>query len=129
MDVVETRPAAADRRAVRGTVRIAATTEVAGEAAEVAVDRDRVEVARVSVGRVVVDAPSARSGGGTTVIPVVAERPAVVRQPVLTEVLHVRHVVGREAVRGRCRSGASAPLWGMARGWREVVGLGRRAEG
>ncbi len=67
--------------------------------AEVELDRYRVEVTRVPVGRVVETAPLARVEGDTTIVPVLEERFVVVKQLFLAEELHIRHVVEREVVR------------------------------
>ena len=61
-------------------------------------DRHRVEVTRVPTGRVVDEAPAARAEGDTTVIPIVEEQFVVVKQLVVVEELHIRHVLEREAV-------------------------------
>ncbi|WP_237477295.1 YsnF/AvaK domain-containing protein [Lichenibacterium dinghuense] len=97
--LVEERLAVAKRRVAGETVRISTTTETAEEVAEVALDRYRVEVTRVPVGRVVEAAPPARSEGDTTIVPVLEERYVVVKQLVLTEEIHIRHVVEREVKR------------------------------
>lgn len=86
------------RRRPTGRVRVGTHTETVQAIAEVELDRYRVEVTRVPVGRVVAEAPSARTEGDTTVIPVVEERLVVVKQLVLVEELHVRHVLERETV-------------------------------
>ena len=85
-------------RVVTGTVRVTTTTEVVEEVAQVDLDRYRVEVTRVPVGRVVEHAPLARSEGDTTIVPVLEERFVVVKQLFLKEELHIRHVVERETV-------------------------------
>ena len=86
------------RRKVTGRVRIATHTETSEAHAEAEVDRYRVEVTRVPVGRVVDEAPLARAEGDTTIIPVVEERYVVVKQLVLVEELRIRHVLERETV-------------------------------
>ena len=99
LELVEERLAVAKRRVAGGRVSISTTTEVVEEIAEVALDRYRVEVTRVPVGRVVEEAPLARAEGDTTILPVVEERFVVVKQLFLKEELHVRHVVEREVRR------------------------------
>lgn len=99
LEVIEERLAVAKRRVAGGTVRISTTTEVVEEVAEVALDRYRVEVTRVPVGRIVDEAPLARAEGDTTIVPVMEERFVVVKQLVLKEELHIRHVVEREVKR------------------------------
>ena len=62
------------RRTVRGqTVRIATTTRSRDEAVEVPLVRDRVDVERVAVGRVVDTTPAVREEGDFTVYPVMEE--------------------------------------------------------
>ena len=99
LQIVEERLAVSKRRVVRGTVRVSTTTEVVEEIAEVDLDRYRVEVTRVPVGRIVDEAPVARAEGDTTILPIVEERFVVVKQLYLKEELHIRHVVERETVR------------------------------
>ena len=85
-------------RVVTGTVRVTTLTEVVEEVAQVGLDRYRVEVTRVPVGRVVEHAPLARSEGDTTIVPVLEERLVLVKQLFLKEELHIRHVVERETI-------------------------------
>ena len=99
LQLVEERLAVAKRRVAGGTVRISTTTETVEELAEVELDRYRVEVTRMPVGRVVDEVPPARTEGQTTIVSVVEERFVVVKQLVLTEELHIRHVVEREVKR------------------------------
>ena len=86
------------RRRLRGRVRVTTHTEVTEATAEVELDRYRVEVTRVPVGRVVDEAPVARAEGDTTIIPVVEERFVVVKQLFLVEELRIRHLVERQVV-------------------------------
>ncbi|RYC29964.1 DUF2382 domain-containing protein [Lichenibacterium minor] len=99
LEVVEERLAVAKRRVASGTVRISTTTEMVEEVAEVELDRYRVEVTHVPVGRIVDEVPLARAEGDTTILPVVEERFVVVKQLFLKEELHIRHVVEREVAR------------------------------
>ena len=96
--VVEERLSIATRRRSTGSVRVGTRTEVVDAVAEVELDRYRVEVTRVAVGRVVEEVPAARAEGDTTIIPVVEERLVVVKQLFLVEEVHVRHVLEREQV-------------------------------
>lgn len=91
--------AVAKRRVVTGTVRVSTMTEAVQDIAEIDLDRYRVEVTRVPVGRVVDEAPLARAEGNITIVPVLEERLVVVKQLFLKEELHIRHVVERETVR------------------------------
>ena len=99
LQVVEETLDVSKHRVVTGTVRVTTTTEVVEEVAQVEIDRYRVEVTRVPVGRVVEQAPLARSEGDTTIVPVLEERLVVVKQLFVKEELHIRHVVERETVR------------------------------
>ena len=86
------------RRRLTGAVRVSTRTETVQAVAEAELGRYRVEVTRVPVERVVSEAPAARAEGDTTIIPVVEERLVVVKQLVLVEELHVRHILDRETV-------------------------------
>lgn len=99
LQIVEEHIEVAKRRALIGTVRVGTRTETVEEIADVELDRYRIEVTRVPVGRVVDVAPVARAEGDTTVIPVVEERLVLVKQLFLVEEVHVRHVRERELVR------------------------------
>ena len=81
------------RDAVTGTVRVSTRTETRDEVAEVALDRNVVDVTRVPVGRLVEAAPPVRTEGNLTVVPVLEERFVVVKQLYLAEELHIRHRV------------------------------------
>ena len=94
--LVEERLAVSKRQVVSGTVRIGTFTESHDEIAEIELDRYRVEVVHVPVGRIVEVAPVARAEGDTTIVPVVEERYVIVKQLFLKEELHIRHVVERE---------------------------------
>lgn len=96
---VEERLTLSKRRVAAGTVRVATLTEVHEDVAEVELDRDRVEVTHVPVGRVVDVAPASRVEGDTTIVPVVEERLVVVRQLFLKEEVHIRRVTEREVAR------------------------------
>ena len=82
-----------------GSVRISTHVEVVEETVVVELDRYRVDVTRVPIGRVVAEAPLARAEGDTTIVPVIEERFVVVKQLFLKEELHIRHVVVREVKR------------------------------
>lgn len=99
IQVLEETLAVAKRRKSTGKVRLTTSTETTEAFAEVELDRYQVEVTRVPVGRVVEEAPQARSEGDTTIVPVVQERFVVVKQLFLVEEVRIRHVLEREAVR------------------------------
>ena len=86
------------RRKATGRVRVTTHTDTIEALADVELDRYRVEVTRVPVGHVVDVAPLARAEGDTTIFPVFEERYVVVKQLVLVEEVHVRHVLERETV-------------------------------
>ncbi len=99
LQVVEERLTVAKRRVSTGGVRVGTRTEVVEAVAEAELDRYRVEVTRVPVGRVVDEAPQARAEGDTTIVPVIEERLVVVKQLFLVEEVHIRHVLESQAVR------------------------------
>lgn len=99
LQVVEERLNVAKRRVSTGGVRVGTRTEVVEAVAEAELDRYRVEVTRVPVGRVVDEAPQARAEGDTTIVPVIEERLVVVKQLFLVEEVHIRHVLESQAVR------------------------------
>ncbi len=86
------------REVVTGHVTVTTRTEVRDELAEIALNRHRVDVTRVAVGRIVEGQPMVRTEGDTTIVPVVEERYVVVKQIYLKEELHIRHIVEREVV-------------------------------
>ncbi len=98
LQVVEERLTVAKRRVSTGGVRVGTRTEVVEAVAEAELDRYRVEVTRVPVGRVVDEAPQARAEGDTTIIPVVEERLVMVKQLFLVEEIRIRHVLERKSV-------------------------------
>ena len=99
LHVVEERLNVTKRRKTTGSVRVGTLTEFVEVAAEADLDRYRVEVTRVPVGRVVDEAPLARAEGDTTIVPVIEERLVVVKQLFLVEEVHIRHVLESQAVR------------------------------
>lgn len=101
LQVLEERLSVEKRRKATGTVQVGTRTELVDAVAEVELDRYRVEVSRVPIGRVVDAAPVARAEGDTTVIPVVEERLVLVKQLVLVEEVRIRHVLERETVAER----------------------------
>ena len=84
---------------VVGTVRVSTTTETFDDMAEVSLDRNVIDVSRVSVGQIVDVAPPIRTEGDTTIVPVIEERFIVVKQLYLKEELHIRHRVETEVSR------------------------------
>ncbi|WP_237481224.1 YsnF/AvaK domain-containing protein [Lichenibacterium dinghuense] len=86
------------RRVPTGAVRVSTRTETLDAIAQVEVDRYRVEITHVPVGRVVDEAPVARAEGDVTIIPMVEKRLVTVKQLVLVEEVRIRHVLERSAV-------------------------------
>lgn len=84
------------RQFVSGTVRVSTRTDTYDEVAEVELNHDVIDVTSVPVGQVVDIAPSVRTEGDTTIVPVVEERFVVVKQLYLKEELHIRRQVKRE---------------------------------
>ncbi|MFO1142414.1 MAG: YsnF/AvaK domain-containing protein [Amaricoccus sp.] len=82
---------AVGKRAVTtGTVRVETRTATVEELAEVDLAREEVEVTRVPVGREVDAAPSIRTEGEVTIVPIVEERVFVERRLYLREEIHLR---------------------------------------
>ncbi len=98
LQVVEERLTVSKQRKATGSVRVGTRTEIVEAVAEVDLDRYRVEVTRVPVGRVVDEAPLARAEADTTIIPVVEERLVMVKQLFLVEEIRIRHVLERKSV-------------------------------
>ena len=98
IQVLEERLTVETRRMVTGGVKVGTRTEAAETVAKAELDRYRVEVTRVPVGRVVDEAPSARAEGDVTIIPVIEERLVLVKQLFVVEEVRIRHVLEREIV-------------------------------
>ena len=98
LHVVEERATVTKRRRSIGSVRVGTVTETVETTAKADLERYRVEVTRVPVGRVIDVAPEARTEGDTTIIPVIEERLVLVKQLVLVEEVRIRHVLERETV-------------------------------
>ncbi|WP_131117219.1 YsnF/AvaK domain-containing protein [Lichenihabitans psoromatis] len=79
-----------------GKVRVSTRTEGVEALAEVTLERSIVDVSRVPVGRIVDEAPSVRTEGDTTIVPVLEERFVIVKQLYLVEELHIRHRVEQD---------------------------------
>jgi stress response protein YsnF len=83
------------REVETGQVRVALNTDVETVIARETLRGTRIEVERVSVNRMLLDgepAPQSREEGDTLVIPVVEERPVVVKRLVVTEEVRLRFV-------------------------------------
>ena len=99
LPLLEETASVSKRRRVTGGVRIETRTELRQETAEVALNRQTVEVTRVPMNCLIEEAPEIRTEGDTMIIPVVEERLIVVKQLFLKEEVHIRHRTEREAVR------------------------------
>lgn len=78
------------RRVVRETVRVRTWTTEHEQRIDETLTDERVEVLRVSVGRVVDAVPEVRQEGDVTILPVVVEEIVVQRRLVLKEEVHLR---------------------------------------
>ena len=81
-----------------GRVRISTKTEFVTEAAEARLDSENVEVTRVPIGREVQEAPSVRTDGDVTIVPVMGEILVVEKRLMLVEEIHIRRVATTEDV-------------------------------
>ena len=98
LEILDETMSVSKREVVTGQVTVTTRTEVRDEVAEIALNRHRVDVTRVPVGRIVEGHPMVRTEGDTTIVPVVEERYVVVKQIYLKEELHLRHIVERDVV-------------------------------
>ena len=82
-----------DRRRVE-TARVRVSTRMVERPTQVdeTLTHERVEVARVPVGRVVTEMPPVREEGGVTIIPVIEEILVIERRLVLKEEVHLKRV-------------------------------------
>jgi uncharacterized protein (TIGR02271 family) len=88
-----------DKRSVTtGKVRVRSVVDTVEEVARAALDGERVEVTRVPVDKEVDVAPSTRTEGDLTIIPVLEEILVVEKRLVLKEELHIRRHATRENV-------------------------------
>jgi uncharacterized protein (TIGR02271 family) len=88
-----------DKRSVAtGKVRVRSVVDTIEEVARAALAEDRVEVTRVPLNREVSAAPSVRTEGEVTIIPVMEEVLVVEKRLVLKEELHIRRRVTHENV-------------------------------
>ena len=80
------------RKIDRAVVRIATVTQAREAIVDEQLTHERVEVERVSIGRVIETVPPVREEGDTTIIPVVEELVVVERRLVLKEEVRLRKV-------------------------------------
>jgi stress response protein YsnF len=79
-------------------VTVRTTTEISEEVARATLEGETVEVTRVPVNREIDVAPSIRTEGDVTIIPVVEEVVVVEKRLVLKEEIHLRRTVTREDI-------------------------------
>lgn len=84
------------KRRLEERVRVATRTREREQVVDEELLRERVEVERVPVGRVVEAVPAVREEGDTTVLPVVVEEVVVQRRLVLKEEIRIRRLRGTE---------------------------------
>ncbi len=88
-----------DKRSIAtGKVRVRSVVDTIEEVARAALAEDRVEVTRVPLNREVDAAPSVRTEGEVTIVPVMEEVLVVEKRLVLKEELHIRRRVTHENV-------------------------------
>lgn len=96
--VVEERATISTRELVTGRVRVSTRTDVAEEIATADLRHDTVEVTRVPVDREVDVAPSVRTEGDVTIVPVLEEVAVIHTRLVLKEEIHIRRISASETV-------------------------------
>lgn len=88
-----------DKRQVsKGKVRVRSVVDTVEEHARATLEEEIVEVTRVPKGTVVDKAPSVRTDGDTTIVPVLEEVLFVEKRLVLAEEIHIRRRMKREDV-------------------------------
>ena len=98
LSIVEEELHVEKRQVATGRVTVRTTTEVYEEVARATLAGESVEVTRVPVNREIDTAPSIRTEGDVTIIPVVEEVIVVEKRLVLKEEIHLRRTVTREDV-------------------------------
>ncbi len=86
------------RNVATGRVRVRTVVDTIEEVARADLDEERVEVTRVPVGKEVDVAPSVRTEGDVTILPILEEVLVVEKRLVLKEELHIRRHLARENV-------------------------------
>lgn len=80
------------RQVATGRVKVSTVTQSREEVIEQPLETERVEVERVSIGKVIEKAPEIRTEEDVTIIPVVEEMLVLQRQLVLKEEVRIRRV-------------------------------------
>lgn len=86
------------REVSKGKVRIRTVVDTVEELARATIEEETVEVTRVPVGRVVTEAPTVRTDGDVTIVPVLEEVLVVEKRLVLAEEVHIRRRTKKEDV-------------------------------
>jgi uncharacterized protein (TIGR02271 family) len=86
------------RWSATGKVRVRTVVEALEKLARADLEEETVEVERVPIGREVASAPTIRTEGDVTIVPVLEEILVVEKRLVLKEELHIRKRVTQEAV-------------------------------
>ena len=98
LSIVEEELRVEKRQVATGRVTVRTTTEVSDEVARATLEGETVEVTRVPINREIDAAPSIRTEGDVTIIPVVEEVVLIEKRLVLKEEIHLRRTVTREDV-------------------------------
>jgi uncharacterized protein (TIGR02271 family) len=91
----------AKEQIVTGRARVSIVTREREERVEESLARERVEIERRAIGKVLEQAPAIREEEDTIIIPVVEEEIVLVRRLVLKEEIRIRRVRERERYEGR----------------------------
>ncbi len=86
------------REISKGKVRIKSVTDTVEELARATLEEETVEITRVPVGREVTEAPTVRTDGDVTIVPVLEEVLVVEKRLVLAEEIHIRRRIKTEDV-------------------------------
>jgi stress response protein YsnF len=98
LSIVEEELRVEKRQVATGKVTVRTTTEISDEVARATLEGESVEVTRVPINREIDAAPSIRTDGDVTIIPVVEEVIVIEKRLVLKEEIHLRRTVTREDV-------------------------------
>jgi uncharacterized protein (TIGR02271 family) len=98
LSIVEEELRVEKRQVATGRVTVRTTTDVSEEMARATLQGETVEVTRVPVNQEIDAAPSIRTEGELTIIPVVEEVVVIEKRLVLKEEIHLRRTVSREDV-------------------------------
>jgi uncharacterized protein (TIGR02271 family) len=86
------------RSVVTGKVRVRSVVDTVEDVARAALTEEHVDVTRVRIDREVETAPSVRTEGDVTIVPVIEEILVVEKRLVLKEELHIRRRTSRDDV-------------------------------